>query len=237
MENLITIVIPCKNESSNIGALLYSLFQQKLIRNTKIIIADAESTDDTISIIKKYSNLLNIEIINGGLPAVGRNNGAKIASTKYLLFIDSDVYFKSNDVLEKAVNAAEKNDYELVSSLILCEDNIRAKILYHICNILIGLSKYESPFCPGMFFLVNREKFNSLGGFNKDVKHCEDYLLSKKISGKKFKQIFKFAYTGSRRIEKIGYVNFILMIINNIKNRNNLDYYKKDINYWTEYEK
>ena len=237
MENLITIVIPCKNESLNIGALLYSLFKQKSIRNTRIIIADAKSTDDTISIINKYSNLLNIEVIDGGLPAVGRNNGAKIANTKYLLFIDSDVYFKSNNVLEKALYTAEKYDCELVSSLILCEDNIRAKILYHICNILIGVSKYQSPFCPGMFFLMKKEKFDDLGGFNENVKHCEDYLLSKRISGKKFKQIFKFAYTGSRRIEKIGYLNFVLMIINNIKNRNNIDYYKKDINYWTEYDK
>jgi len=237
MENLITIVIPCKNESLNIGALLYSLFKQKSIRNTRIIIADAKSTDDTISIINKYSNLLNIEVIDGGLPAVGRNNGAKIANTKYLLFIDSDVYFKSNNVLEKALYTAEKYDCELVSSLILCEDNIRAKILYHICNILIGVSKYQSPFCPGMFFLMKKEKFDDLGGFNENVKHCEDYLLGKRISGKKFKQIFKFAYTGSRRIEKIGYLNFVLMIINNIKNRNNIDYYKKDINYWTEYDK
>ena len=73
MKNLVTIVIPCKNEEKYIGHLLTSLSQQVGIGNTRILVADADSTDTTIDIIKLYDDVLNIEVIEGGPVSVGRN--------------------------------------------------------------------------------------------------------------------------------------------------------------------
>jgi hypothetical protein len=70
------------------------------------------------------------------------------------------------------------------------------------------------------------------GGFPEDVLHCEDYLLSRKIDKNKFGIIKSYVYSDNRRFKKMGYLNMIVYIIKNIKNRNNLDYFKKDINYW-----
>ena len=87
---LLTIIIPCKNEEKYIGTLLDSLAEQTYPMNTvDIIIADAGSTDSTLNIINecviKYNQLLNIRIVPGGLPAIGRNNGAKTRGSSGLL--------------------------------------------------------------------------------------------------------------------------------------------------------
>ena len=48
MEELLTIIIPCKNEGLYIRKTLHSISKQIGIGNTKIIIADANSTDSTL---------------------------------------------------------------------------------------------------------------------------------------------------------------------------------------------
>ena len=84
----ITIVIPCKNEENYIGHLLYDLAHQNDIDDIRIIIADA-STDNTRNVIAKYKPFLNIEVIDGGPVSVAKNNGARLVTTPYILFIDS----------------------------------------------------------------------------------------------------------------------------------------------------
>ena len=93
MKDLVTIVIPCKNEEKYIGNLLESLSQQNSIGGVRILIADADSTDNTVAVVKLYDDLLNIELIPGGPVSVGRNNGAKLVTTPYILFLDADVRF------------------------------------------------------------------------------------------------------------------------------------------------
>jgi glycosyltransferase involved in cell wall biosynthesis len=91
----LTIVIPTYNEEKYISNTIESIAKQNHIYGTRVIIADNNSTDNTRNIIsqvkKQYSNLINIEVIEGGNVSRGRNNGAKIANTEYILFMDGDV--------------------------------------------------------------------------------------------------------------------------------------------------
>jgi len=48
MQKLLTIVIPTYNEEKYIARTLFAIMSQKGIKNIKIIIADAGSTDNTI---------------------------------------------------------------------------------------------------------------------------------------------------------------------------------------------
>jgi len=75
MKDLVTIVIPCKNEQHYIGHLLESLSEQVGIGGVRILIADADSTDNTLQVIKLYDDILNLEVIKGGPVSIGRNNG------------------------------------------------------------------------------------------------------------------------------------------------------------------
>src|SRR5258708_20680235 len=71
----LTIVVPAKNERKLLPLLLDSLCRQDyaLMRSTRVFIADAGSTDGTQLLALSYQYRLNIAVIPGGLPAVGRN--------------------------------------------------------------------------------------------------------------------------------------------------------------------
>ena len=89
----ITIVIPSYNEEFYIYNTLWSISKQKFDGRLKVIIADGNSTDRTLEMISKalqYFKNLDIEITEGGLVGVARNNGAKLVNTPYILFIDAD---------------------------------------------------------------------------------------------------------------------------------------------------
>ena len=104
MEEKLTIVIPTKNEQKYIGRLLIALYDQN-IGQTKIIISDNNSQDTTLSIVRLYKKILNlnIEVVEGGLPSVARNNGALKATTPYILFVDADVTFTRNNAIALAM--------------------------------------------------------------------------------------------------------------------------------------
>jgi len=231
MKDKLSIIIPCKNEEKYIGNILNDLLKQDKIDDVKIIIADAHSTDNTLNIIKSYTTLLNIEIIDGGLPAIGRNRGANIATTEYILFIDSDVRIYNKNMIMKTLSKINRENLDIISSK-LNSKLLITKVLYKITNILIWLSKFDKPFVVGMYMMFRKSKFDELGGFPEDVYHCEDYLLSKKVECDKFGIINYDVYTDDRRFKKMGIWKMIKYIWNNILNRNNYEYFKKDINYW-----
>src|SRR6266850_6466085 len=92
MTNELTIVIPAKNEAKLIPRLLTSLTNQDYSKmpNTRVLVADANSTDGTREIVRSFRDRLNISVIRGGMPSVGRNQGAAQADTAYVLFLDAD---------------------------------------------------------------------------------------------------------------------------------------------------
>ena len=62
--------------------------------------------------------------------------------------------------------------------------------------------------------------------------HCEDYFLSSMVNPKKFSLVNSYVYTDDRRFKKMGNFKIIKYFISNILNRNNKNYFKKDIGYW-----
>ena len=101
---IFSIIIPTYNEEEYLPVLLDSIKEQSF-DDYEIIVADANSTDKTREIAKSYGCI----VVDGGLPAAGRNNGAKIAKGEYLLFIDGDDLLVNN-ILEKSyLKAKEKN--------------------------------------------------------------------------------------------------------------------------------
>jgi glycosyltransferase involved in cell wall biosynthesis len=231
MRKQLTIVVPCKNEENYIGHLLGDLANQTDIEGVKIIVADAKSTDTTLQIIESFINVLNIEVIEGGLPAVARNRGAAKADTPYVLFIDSDARILDRDLILKSYIRAAIRDLDLLVPK-LRSKHYFVDLLYMLNNLLVRLSVFDKPFAVGIFMLVKKSTFTRLGGFPEDVMHCEDYLLSRKVDPSKFGILPSFVYSDDRRFRKTGYWNMIRYVFKNILNRNDHSYFKQDINYW-----
>lgn len=224
LSDKITIVVPCKNEENYIHHLLESLRLQG-IENTKIIIADC-STDNTRQVIKDHSSFLNVEVIDGGPVSTAKNNGAKLVTTPYILFIDADVRFFNNHVIRDAVDELESNRLDLIGLNIKCyDDDIRAIIGFKIFNIINSVLKYFSPFAVGAFMLTRRDKFEQYGGFPEKFSTSEDYFLSRMYSVKKFKILKHYFGQDSRRFKKMGYFGMATYLIKNFINRNNKEYW------------
>ena len=233
IEDKITIVVPCKNEENYIPHLLMHLRQQD-IGNTRIIIADC-STDNTREVIQVMKGDLNVEIIEGGNVSFAKNSGAKLATTPYILFIDSDVRFFSDTVISDCVNEIEKNNLDLIGVYVKCYDgDIRAQIGFMFFNAVNNVLKYLSPFAVGAFMLTRTDKFWEFGGFAEKYQTSEDFFLSKKYDVKKFKLMNHYFGQDNRRFEKMGNFGMAWYLIKNFWNRNNekhwdnIDYSK----YW-----
>src|ERR1700676_1889084 len=83
----LTIVIPAKNEAKLIPRLLTSLTTQDYSKmsSTKGLVADAHSTGGPPDIVLCFRGRFNVRVIRGGMPSVGRNHGAALADTPYVL--------------------------------------------------------------------------------------------------------------------------------------------------------
>ena len=224
IQEKITIIVPCKNEENYIHHLLESLRLQG-IGNTRIIIADC-STDNTRQVIKNNSSFLNVEVIDGGPVSVAKNNGAKLATTPYILFIDSDVRFFSDTVIKDCVQEMENKELDLIGIKIKCYDgDKRAQIGFMLFNAINGIMRYKVPFAVGAFMLTRTDKFNEFGGFSEKYQTSEDFFLSKKYDVKKFKLMHHYFGQDSRRFEIMGYTGMALYLIKNFWNRNNKEYW------------
>jgi len=227
----LSIVIPTKNEEKNIVNLLDCLDKQTF-KDFDIIISDANSTDFTILNTLSHKLSYKIKIVKGGLPGVGRNNGAKKSKSEFILFIDADSTIKDNNLLQKSIDLINNKNLDLVTTNISCRNSNVAKFIYFFNNTFQFLSKFDMPFATGMYFFIRKNKFDELGGFNEKDQFAEDYNLSRKISRNKFDIVKSFVYSDDRRFKKTGYFGMMKLFYKTMKNKNNESYYKEKINYF-----
>ena len=234
LSDKITIVVPCKNEENYIQHLLDSLRKQN-IGNTRIIIADC-STDNTRQVIQDNSLGLNVEIIEGGPVSVAKNNGARLVTTPYILFIDADVRFFKNTVIQDAVDKIQSKNLDLVGLNIKCYDrDMRAIVGFTLFNTINHTLKFFSPFAVGAFMLTRKDKFDEFGGFPEQFATSEDYFLSRKYNPRKFRIVRHHFGQDSRRFKKMGYLGMGKYLIKNFINRNNKKYWDSldSSKYWS----
>jgi glycosyltransferase involved in cell wall biosynthesis len=164
--------------------------------------------------------------MDGGPVSIAKNRGAKLVSTPYILFIDSDVRFFSNTVIVDCVKEMENKNLDLIGLKIKCYDNdIRTKIGFMLFNTINGIMKYKVPFAVGAFMLTRTDKFRELGGFPEKYETSEDFFLSKKYNVEKFKLMNHYFGQDSRRFKKMGYTGMTWYLIKNFWNRNNEEYW------------
>jgi len=233
----LTIVIPAKNESRLLPILLESLCRQDypLLRHTKIFVADAGSTDGTQELALSFRDRLDIEVIPGGLPSVGRNAGARRAETPYVLFIDADMELKDPALLRRTMELSEQRHLHCVTTNIWCSGgSLRDNILYTLNDIAQYGSFLFRPFSTGMYMLFEKNAFERLGGFHEDALYAEDYLLSKKVRNWRFGVVRGRIHTTNRRFRNMGHLKIVSMFVKTMFNSWNDNYFLRDQGYWRQ---
>ncbi|MGA9393283.1 MAG: glycosyltransferase family 2 protein [Candidatus Sulfotelmatobacter sp.] len=230
-----TIVIPAKNEAKLIPRLLNSLMNQDYSKmpSTRVLVADANSTDRTGEIVMGFRDRLNVSVIAGGMPSVGRNLGAAHADSTYVLFLDADIELAHPSVVRRAVELAQRKQLHCVTTNILCRDcNWIDKLFYAGNDIFQYLSRLHHPFATGMFMLFELKQFRKLRGFHEQVAFAEDYLLSKQVERKRFGIVRGGVYTTNRRFKKMGHLRVGWLFLKTAMNYWNESYFLRDHKYW-----
>ena len=203
--------------------------------STRVLVADANSTDGTPEIALAFRDRLNVSVIRGGMPAVGRNRGAALADTPYVLFLDADIEMAHPSVIRRAVELAQQKQLHCVTTNIVCREGTWSDKTLYACNDCFQyLSRLHKPFATGMFMLFDRKKFQELGGFNERAQFAEDYLLSKQVARSKFGIVRGGVYTTNRRFQKMGHFRVARLFLETAMNSWNEKFFLRDHKYWAE---
>lgn len=198
---MISIIIPTFNEEKYLPRLL-NCIKKQTYKDYEIVVADANSKDKTRQIARKYG----YKIVKGGMPAAGRNNGAKIAKGDILLFLDADSLIE-NDFLENALKNIEKIKLDAAGSYLFpLSDNLTDRIFLGIFNLWTFATQFFYPNACGSGIFCKKWLHNKINGFDETLKLSEDMDYVKRC-GKfgKFRIIknSKVIYS-MRRYEKEG---------------------------------
>ena len=88
--------------------------------HVKVFVADAGSSDGTPELAMGFAGCLDVEVVPGGLPSVGRNAGARRASSPYVLFIDADMELKDQTLIRRSMELMERRKLHCVTTNIWC---------------------------------------------------------------------------------------------------------------------
>jgi dolichol-phosphate mannosyltransferase len=138
---MLSIIIPTINEEKNISITLTILSQIFKNISFEIIIIDDQSTDKTVSEIKKFKNKsnLNIKILINKYPkglGYALLLGYNLSNNKFVMFLDADLSIKKDDIYK--LYKSRKVNSIVVGSRYLKKSNIigASKIKIFISKLL-----------------------------------------------------------------------------------------------------
>ncbi len=215
MKPFFSIVISALNEEKYLPRLLDDLTHQKE-KDFELIIVDGGSKDNTVSIANKFKNDFNrfkLLLSDKKNLCYQRNLGAKKSEGNYLIFLDADIRIR-NDYLSTIKKVIEKGFYLFLTTYQFDDSDKFDTFLIQLSNYTLELLKLiNKQMAPGYNFIIFREVFNKIGGFNEKATISEDHDLSMRIqkAGVKIHIIPKKLLMWSfRRIKKDGYLPILL---------------------------
>lgn len=190
----ITIITVCYNSEKTINETLKSVANQNY-QNIEHLIIDGKSTDQTLSIIKKYSHVSKIisEIDDGIYDAM--NKGMQISTGDIIGFLNSDDFYTNQNILSTVNDIFVQNPSidGCYSDLIYSDQNDTSKNIryWKSSNFVPGL--FSKGWCPPhpTFFLRNLV-YKKYGKFNLNYRIASDIeLMMRLLEVNKIKTFYK----------------------------------------------
>ncbi|AEG18833.1 MJ1255/VC2487 family glycosyltransferase [Methanobacterium paludis] len=174
----ISIIIPTYNEEDYLPKLLESIKNQEF-RDYEVIVADANSKDKTREIAESYG----CKVVEGGIPAIGRNRGASVAQGEYLLFLDSDVILTAG-YLESALDEFIDNELGIaITQITPLSDSLIDKVSHDFANLFMKSVESIKPHGAGCYGILTMKKLHDeVGGFDEAIDFGEDTDYIEKIA-------------------------------------------------------
>jgi glycosyltransferase involved in cell wall biosynthesis len=202
---LVSVLIPARNEAANLPVLLEELVNQQYSK-IEVLVYDDESEDNTASIVELYEKrdsrvrLLRSESLPDGW--LGKNfachNLAKQAKGDYLLFLDADVKI-TLDLIGNAVGYVHEKKLDLLSIFPTQKMQTRGEwltvplmnwILLSLLPLpMVRISKNPSLAAANGQFMMFRSSAYKGYNWHEQVKNnlVEDIVIIRKMKSRDFK--------------------------------------------------
>ena len=197
---LVSVIITTFNSAEFIERSLTSVLEQTY-KNIEIIIVDDNSKDNTLDILKKYEDQINVIKKEKNLgPANSRNLGLKSCNGDLVCFLDADDYWKKKKINEQVKYAKQYPDINIFSNNVL-SINKNKIISKRFSSEKIFKNKYQTSgivlnyiresgrysFHPPSVIMIRKKVFTDHGMYNENLKSVEDseLILRWIISGEK----------------------------------------------------
>ena len=176
---MVSAIIPTLNEERYLERCLASLKNQKTCDNFEIIVVDGRSSDATVKIAKRYAD--KVVVSQERSPSIQRNLGAKMATGRFLAFIDADTV-ASESWLKGIVEAFQDQNVACVTGPLFSLERIKRPYLYSLTNILQKiLVRINYPLFWGASCAFRTDAFWKIEGFDEKLLTSEDHDISLRI--------------------------------------------------------
>lgn len=199
----ISVVIPTLNEAARIETLLGAL-QNQTLKPHEIWLCDANSSDQTREIARKFSD---VQILNGERgTSRQRNAGARAASGELLVFFDADD-FPNPQFLENIAKSYRKFPFAVACPWFVARDaGFWVRAVYFGFNLAFFLGQSTLRTGSGVCLICPREKFLKCGGFEETMHLGEDVRLIRALCPRWgwHRHLWVPLETSGRRFQNVG---------------------------------
>jgi len=187
---LVSVIVPMRNEESNVGNILHDLFNQTY-KNMEVIAVDDDSDDTTpeiLALYKNHRNFTSIRISKIAKNVNGKSNaisgGVQLAKGELLLFVDADLRILPETV-ENAVVALTDDRVDVLGcfpkivSGSFGETLITPLMMWsnagHLPYALVNRSMFLFPsFATSQFLMCSKNTYIKSGGHSNIKDKIED---------------------------------------------------------------
>jgi glycosyltransferase involved in cell wall biosynthesis len=176
------VVVPVLNSKAHLRAALDSiLFAIEHYGNAELIVLDNGSDDGSYEILlKEYSGRARIQQFCGISVSALRNRGASLSDGEFIAFIDSDCIIIP-DYFTRAQSALRTYGDATGSQPILEDDSPHwIERTWHAVHVALA-DEYVKAISSGNF-VVKRQAFLAVDGFDEEMISCEDDDLGRRLN-------------------------------------------------------
>jgi len=188
---LFSVVIPCKNEESNIARCLNSVIKNvSSFDGIEVIVVDSYSTDKTVEIAAKYPvNILQLKPDWLHCASAARYTGTRFASGEFIFFIDADMELEPG-FLEKALDILNKDENIGAVAGIGKETYLKNnKVIGAKPDLYNRKNRTKNVDFLGGAALYRKKALIDSGGFNPFLRASEERELAQRIRKKNYSLI------------------------------------------------
>lgn len=217
----ISVIVLTKNSQKYVRQCIESILKQTY-PDFEVIVVDAESKDETISILEGYKNKTKLPFRIECVPpntSIGkaRQIGLEKSKGEILAFIDSDVELSHENWFKNMSEPLQDETVAGVQTLAKSKDTdpaILKKIhsSFEYKNTVIDINHYEMVGTSHL--LIRKDLIKKVGGF-RDICSSEDLDVTKKI----MKLGYKFIYLPTEKCYHYHVDNYWHYIKKEIRNK------------------